>query len=142
MTRELRAVVVTGLSGSGKSTALGVLEDLGFYCVDNIPAGLLHTLIEHILAGRGLIDIADRMEKARTALEESHDDESLHRFAKLQEEYASRGGYEADSEIQAITAGLGLPDDRLLLPVRVQGETCAAEVTAAIRGDRVGTLVS
>jgi ATPase subunit of ABC transporter with duplicated ATPase domains len=77
-----------------------------------------HAGIEHILAGRGLIDIADRMEKARTALEESHDDESLHRFAKLQEEYASRGGYEADSEIQAITAGLGLPDDRLLLPVR------------------------
>ncbi len=34
-------VVVSGLSGSGKSTALNALEDLGFYCVDNLPAVLL-----------------------------------------------------------------------------------------------------
>ena len=34
---ELRLVVVTGLSGSGKSTAIKVLEDLGFYCIDNLP---------------------------------------------------------------------------------------------------------
>jgi len=33
---ELRLVVVTGLSGSGKSTAIKVLEDLGFYCIDNL----------------------------------------------------------------------------------------------------------
>lgn len=48
----MRLVVVSGFSGSGKSVALHALEDLGFYCVDNIPAGLLHTLIDHILAGR------------------------------------------------------------------------------------------
>ena len=34
-------VLVTGLSGGGKSTALRALEDLGFYCVDNLPAALL-----------------------------------------------------------------------------------------------------
>jgi UPF0042 nucleotide-binding protein len=44
----MRLVVVSGFSGSGKSVALHALEDLGFYCVDNIPAGLLHSLIEHI----------------------------------------------------------------------------------------------
>lgn len=44
----MRLVVVSGFSGSGKSVALHALEDLGFYCVDNIPAGLIHSLIEHI----------------------------------------------------------------------------------------------
>lgn len=44
----MRLVVVSGFSGSGKSVALHALEDLGYYCVDNIPAGLLNSLIEHI----------------------------------------------------------------------------------------------
>lgn len=44
MTRSARQkmVLVTGLSGGGKSTALRALEDLGYYCVDNLPAALLH----------------------------------------------------------------------------------------------------
>ena len=46
MSGALRAIVVTGLSGSGKSTALDVLEDLGFYCVDNLPVALLPRLVE------------------------------------------------------------------------------------------------
>ena len=43
----MRLVVVSGLSGSGKSVALHMLEDLDFYCVDNIPAGLLPMFISH-----------------------------------------------------------------------------------------------
>lgn len=46
MSESLQAVVVTGLSGSGKSTALRVLEDLGFYCVDNLPVALLPRFVE------------------------------------------------------------------------------------------------
>ena len=46
MTPSLRALVVTGLSGSGKSTALHVLEDLGFYCVDNLPVSLVPPFLE------------------------------------------------------------------------------------------------
>ena len=34
-------IIVSGMSGSGKSTALNALEDLGYYCVDNLPAELL-----------------------------------------------------------------------------------------------------
>jgi UPF0042 nucleotide-binding protein len=45
----MRLVVVSGFSGSGKSVALHALEDLGFYCVDNIPAGMLNSLVEHIV---------------------------------------------------------------------------------------------
>jgi UPF0042 nucleotide-binding protein len=43
----MRLIVVTGLSGSGKSVALDMLEDLDFYCVDNIPAGLLPGFIAY-----------------------------------------------------------------------------------------------
>ncbi|MDF1561612.1 MAG: RNase adapter RapZ [Deltaproteobacteria bacterium] len=39
-------VIVTGLSGSGKSTALRALEDLGFFCIDNLPIVLLPRLLE------------------------------------------------------------------------------------------------
>lgn len=39
-------IIITGLSGAGKSHALRALEDIGFYCVDNIPPALLSTLYE------------------------------------------------------------------------------------------------
>lgn len=42
-------VVVTGLSGSGKSTALKVFEDLGFFCIDGLPAGMSAKIAELIL---------------------------------------------------------------------------------------------
>jgi UPF0042 nucleotide-binding protein len=42
----MRIVVVTGVAGAGKSTALRALEDLGFYCVDNLPMPLIGTFVE------------------------------------------------------------------------------------------------
>jgi len=44
----MRLVIVSGLSGSGKSVALQMLEDLNFYCVDNIPAGMLDAFLAQI----------------------------------------------------------------------------------------------
>jgi UPF0042 nucleotide-binding protein len=44
----MRLIVVSGLSGSGKSVALRVLEDLGYFCVDNLPAALLQPVIDEI----------------------------------------------------------------------------------------------
>lgn len=46
-----RFVIVTGLSGAGKSVALNALEDAGFYCVDNLPAALLLDFAEFIDRG-------------------------------------------------------------------------------------------
>ncbi|NLN39381.1 MAG: RNase adapter RapZ [Smithella sp.] len=43
--KNLRVVIITGLSGSGKSTALRALEDVGFFCVDNLPVVLLPKLL-------------------------------------------------------------------------------------------------
>lgn len=42
----MRFVIVTGMSGSGKSTALKMLEDAGYYCVDNLPVSLIEKFIE------------------------------------------------------------------------------------------------
>jgi RNase adapter protein RapZ len=48
----MRLILISGLSGSGKSVALHALEDLGFYCIDNIPAGLMHSVVQEV-APRG-----------------------------------------------------------------------------------------
>jgi UPF0042 nucleotide-binding protein len=45
----MRLIIISGLSGSGKSVALHLLEDRGFYCVDNIPVGLLRAFVDHVL---------------------------------------------------------------------------------------------
>jgi RNase adapter protein RapZ len=45
----VRLVIISGLSGSGKSVALHALEDLDFYCIDNIPVALLRSFVEEIL---------------------------------------------------------------------------------------------
>ena len=42
----MRIVLITGISGSGKSVALNVLEDAGYYCVDNLPPALLSSLVD------------------------------------------------------------------------------------------------
>ena len=43
----MRIIILSGLSGSGKSVALHMLEDLGFYCIDNIPAAMLKPFISY-----------------------------------------------------------------------------------------------
>ena len=51
----MRFVIVTGMSGSGKRTALKMLEDMGFYCVDNLPVPLIGKFAELILSPKGEI---------------------------------------------------------------------------------------
>ena len=53
----VQLVVVTGLSGAGRSTALRVLEDLGFYCVDNLPPRLAPSLLELLESGKELVHV-------------------------------------------------------------------------------------
>lgn len=48
----MRLILVSGLSGSGKSVALNALEDMGFYCIDNVPAALLGGMINQIIESR------------------------------------------------------------------------------------------
>ena len=45
MQKQVQVVVVTGLSGSGKSTAIKAFEDIGYFCIDNLPVPLLPDLL-------------------------------------------------------------------------------------------------
>ena len=49
----MKFLIVTGMSGAGKSRAAAVLEDIDFYCVDNMPAALMPKFAELCLATRG-----------------------------------------------------------------------------------------
>lgn len=51
----MRLIIISGLSGSGKSVALDVLEDLDFYCIDNVPAATLDTLVSEVVATKDSI---------------------------------------------------------------------------------------
>ena len=44
--KNIRVILISGLSGSGKTTAIKALEDVGFFCVDNLPILLLPKFIE------------------------------------------------------------------------------------------------
>ncbi len=48
----MRIIIITGLSGSGKSTAVRVLEDEGFFCIDNLPVRLFPTFVELVEKSR------------------------------------------------------------------------------------------
>ncbi len=52
----MRFVVVTGMSGSGKRTAMKMLEDVGFYCVDNLPVPLIEKFVELVATPNGEIN--------------------------------------------------------------------------------------
>ncbi|MBN8766623.1 MAG: RNase adapter RapZ [Thiobacillus sp.] len=55
----MQIVLVSGLSGSGKSIAIAVLEDMGYYCVDNLPLAMLQPLVDYLTReGHGRIAIA------------------------------------------------------------------------------------
>jgi UPF0042 nucleotide-binding protein len=103
--KNLRVVIITGLSGSGKSTALRALEDIGFFCVDNLPVVLLPKFLDITTLSSPEIDrvamvmdlrersFLDKYQRIFTHLKnkgykidilflESSDDSLLHRFSE------------------------------------------------------------
>jgi UPF0042 nucleotide-binding protein len=79
-----RVVILTGLSGSGKSTAAKAFEDIGYFCVDNLPAVLLPKIIDIVSEARG--------EAAQIALvADVRGREFLPDFARVIEELRRRG---------------------------------------------------
>lgn len=66
--KNLKLIIITGLSGSGKSTAIAAFEDANFYCVDNMPVDLLPKFLElpieeHAFEIAGLVFVMDLREK-------------------------------------------------------------------------------
>ncbi|PKF22802.1 RNase adapter RapZ, partial [Pseudomonas hunanensis] len=81
----MRLIIVSGRSGSGKSTALDVLEDSGFYCIDNLPAGLLPQLAENALINTELLQ-----PKVAVSIDARNLPSHLMRFPELLEEARAR----------------------------------------------------
>jgi RNase adapter protein RapZ len=79
-------VIVTGLSGSGKGSLLNTLEDLGFYCVDNLPVAFIPTFAELYMHGAGEIERAALGVDAR---EGAQIEELPEIFKKLRDEHAA-----------------------------------------------------
>lgn len=52
----IHVLIITGLSGAGKSQAVNCLEDMGYYCVDNLPPALLNKFVELGLQSEGKVD--------------------------------------------------------------------------------------
>lgn len=81
----MRLVIVSGRSGSGKSTALAVLEDSGFYCIDNLPASLLPELAERVLLDAELL-----RPQVAVSIDARNLPSQLKRFPQLLEELRQR----------------------------------------------------
>jgi ATPase subunit of ABC transporter with duplicated ATPase domains len=122
---------VVGRNGAGKTSTLKVLAGdappgrgsvtrrgaLGYLRQDPQHRADDVTGLEYILSARDLVELARRVEKARVQLNEDASETNVRRFARLEEEYGHLGGYRSESEARTITAGLGLAQDRLDLPV-------------------------
>ncbi len=111
------------LGGALEPTAGKILRKGGFGYLPQDPriAGVLdgRTAITHVLSGRGIDEELIRLEKLRLTMEEDASDRNVARYSKAQDEFATSGGYSAESEARAMAAGLGLGGDRLELPIGV-----------------------
>ncbi|MFK8024751.1 MAG: ABC-F family ATP-binding cassette domain-containing protein [Ilumatobacter sp.] len=111
------------LGGANEPAGGSVLRKGGFGYLPQDPKieGDLdgRTSITHILSGKGIDEEIVRMEKLRIAMEENPDERNVSRYINAEESFRTNGGYAADSEARAMAVGLGLPDDRLELPLSV-----------------------
>lgn len=81
----MKLVIVSGRSGSGKSTALHVLEDLGYYCIDNLPIGLLLPL-----ADEAIISEESRLEKIAVSIDARNLSTSIDQFTDIYYQFKHR----------------------------------------------------
>ncbi|MFD4248840.1 ABC-F family ATP-binding cassette domain-containing protein [Amycolatopsis thermoflava] len=127
---------LVGRNGAGKTTTLKVLagegepyagevrrgSELGYLPQDPREGDLSVTAKDRVLSARGLDALLRDMEKAQTAMSELVDDaerdKAIRRYGRLEERFASLGGYAAESEAARICANLGLADRVLAQPLR------------------------
>ena len=84
----MRFVILTGMSGAGKSTALKMLEDMGYFCVDNLPIPLIEKFSELTKAG------SSELQKVAVGVD-IRSGQSLDELEQVRSEKATkRGGFE------------------------------------------------
>jgi len=82
----MKLLIVSALSGSGKSIALDTLEDCGYYCIDNLPVTLLEDFINHVM-------LVDKQTYAKTAvgIDARNQSESLANFSDILKSIRTKG---------------------------------------------------
>jgi UPF0042 nucleotide-binding protein len=105
----VKLVIVSGLSGAGKTVALKQYEDLGYYCIDNIPLALIGTMIGRMLATAD----ASRYERLALGIDARESPSEIKRFPQHLARLRARG---VDASVVFLTAA----DDVIL---RRYGET-------------------
>jgi ATPase subunit of ABC transporter with duplicated ATPase domains len=124
---------IVGENGAGKSTLMSIL--LGEHpehlrvegsvthqgTMSHLPQepvagglGVEPIGLSHVLSARGLDQLDADMQRARHELAADPTDETIERFTALEEKFRELGGYEAESEVSRLAAGLGLKEDLLL----------------------------
>jgi len=73
----MKLIIVSGLSGSGKSIALETLEDCGYYCIDNLPVTLLEDFISHVM-----LEDKSTYAKAAIGIDARNQSKSLSNFSE------------------------------------------------------------
>jgi ATPase subunit of ABC transporter with duplicated ATPase domains len=115
---------LVGRNGAGKTTTLKVLAGegqpyagqvdtrgaVGYLPQDPRTGDLNVTARDRVLSARGLDTLLAELQKLQVQLEESADDKLVRRYGRLEDQFASLGGYAAEAEAARICANLGLPD--------------------------------
>jgi len=111
------------LGGAAESAGGKVVRKGGFGYLPQDPriAGVPDTraAVTHVLSGRQIDEQLERIERLRLAMEDDPSERNVARYSKAQDEFTMAGGYAAESEARSIMAGLGLPVDRMDLPIGV-----------------------
>jgi RNase adapter protein RapZ len=126
----MQIILISGLSGAGKSVALHMLEDLGYYCIDNMPAALLKAFIAHTVRSSEKI-----YQRTAVSLDARNSDAEIASVPTLIDELKRSG---IDCEVLFLTAD----DDELLRrfaetrrvhPLSRQGETLREAIASERR---------
>ena len=97
----MKLLIVSGLSGSGKSIVLDTLEDCGYYCIDNLPITLLQDFISHVM----LVDDSATYKKTAIGIDARNQSESLLFFSDSLDSIRSKG---IDCEVLFLQAEEGV----------------------------------
>jgi UPF0042 nucleotide-binding protein len=82
----MKLIIISGLSGSGKTVALHTLEDEDYYCIDNLPLGLLPQFVDRILSRR-----IQLYHNIAVGIDARSDSEDLREFGSIVKEIQNRG---------------------------------------------------